>query len=170
MHRRRIIQVFRMSWCLCAVGLAGCVSDGPAHEQLVEQPVWVRPTHVVINAEQPEDRNSDGFDDTIFVTVYVFDMDFRAQSIRVECGYVFQLVDADGQVAMEWEVPKDTVVAAYRREAPGPMVRLRLSIPPERATVLGGKPYTLLAKLLAENGGVVESSGGSSFTLRQKGH
>ncbi len=154
---------------LCACALGGCVSDQKSEQKLEEQPQWARPTHLVINAEQPEDRNSDGYDDTLFVTVYVFDMDLRAQSIRVDCSYVFQLVDRDGKAGMEWEVPRDVVNSAYRREAPGPMVRLKLSIPQDRAVALGGKPYTLLARLIAQDGQTIESSGGSSFTLRSKG-
>lgn len=154
---------------LSAFMVFGCVSDDASQQKLEEQPKWARPTHLVINAEQPEDRNSDGYDDTLFVTVYVFDMDLRAQSIRVDCSYIFQLVDRDGKAGMEWEVPREVVNSAYRREQPGPMVRLKLSIPQDRAVALGGKPYTLLAKLIGQDGQTIESSGGSSFTLRSKG-
>lgn len=154
---------------LGVVLLTGCVSDEKSARPLADQPVWVRPTNLILNVEQPEDRNSDGYDDTIFVTVYVFDADFREQSIRVDCSYVFMLVDADGANAMEWNVPPEVVNSGYRLEAPGPMLRLRLTIPQERAMVLGGKPYTLLARLLTSEGQSIESSGGTSFTLRQKG-
>lgn len=171
----RALRSFPARLCVLAAAgvgttcLTACVSDDKKQTPLVEQPAWVRPTHLVINAEQPEDRNSDGYDDTLFVTAYVFDMDLRAQSIKVDCSYTFRLVDRDGNTGMEWEVPREVVNSAYRREAPGPMVRLKLSIPPERAEALGGKPYTLLAKLICQDGQTIESSGGSSFTLRSKG-
>ncbi|MCC6425781.1 MAG: hypothetical protein IT435_03065 [Phycisphaerales bacterium] len=156
--------------CIAACALLGaCVSDDKKIAPLTDQPQWVRPTNVILNVEQPEDRNSDGYDDTIFVTIYVFDADFRAQSIKIDCSYDFSLVDSNGAPAMEWQVPREVVNAAYRREAPGPMVRLRLSIPQDRAIALGGKPYTLLGRLISPEGEAVESSGGSSFTLRQKG-
>ncbi len=163
--------LLRFAACVaaCASVLAGCVSDEKSQQKLPEQPKWARPTHLVINAEQPEDRNSDGYDDTIFVTVYVFDMDLRGQSIKVDCSYVFQLVDRDGKAGMEWEVPREVVNSAYRSEQPGPMVRLKLAIPQERAVALGGKPYTLLVKLISPDGQTIESGGGSSFTLRSKG-
>ncbi|HLO39544.1 MAG TPA: hypothetical protein VK176_00865 [Phycisphaerales bacterium] len=149
--------------------LGGCVSDDPSKPKLVDQPQWVRATNVVLNTEQPEDRNSDGYDDTIFVNVYVFDMDLRAQSIKVDCSYQFLLVDADGKSGMTWNVEREIVNSAYRLEAPGPMVRLRLNIPRTVAEDLGGKPYTILARLINPDGTTVESSGGSSFTLRTKG-
>lgn len=152
-----------------AIGLIGCETSPNRIKPLAVQPDWVRPTSIVLNVEQPEDRNSDGYDDTIFVTVYVFDADFRAQSIRVEGGYLFALVDADGMVAMDWDVPPEVVRDGYRIDAPGPMLRLRLTIPQDRAEELGGYPFTLLARLITKDGESVESSGGSSFTLRQKG-
>lgn len=165
--RRRLLHLAACVACACT--LAGCVSDEKSQQKLPEQPKWARPTHLVINAEQPEDRNSDGYDDTIFVTVYVFDMDLRGQSIKVDCSYIFQLVDRDGKAGMEWEVPREVVNSAYRSEQPGPMVRLKLAIPQERAIALGGKPYTLLVKLISPDGQTIESGGGSSFTLRSKG-
>ncbi|MBL8962600.1 MAG: hypothetical protein KF787_06220 [Phycisphaeraceae bacterium] len=152
-----------------AIGPAACESSSGRIKPLVSQPAWVRPTSIVLNVEQPEDRNSDGYDDTIFVTVYVFDADFRSQSIRVEGTYVFALVDADGLVALDWEVPPEVVRDGYRIEAPGPMLRLRLTIPQDRVMELGGYPFTLLARLTTSDGQVIESSGGSSFSLRQKG-
>jgi hypothetical protein len=158
-----------VSWSLAsALALsAGCVADTSAKET-AKPPEWVRPTNLVITSEQPEDRNSDGYDDTIFVTIYVFDMDYRAQSIRVDGSYEFMLVDSDGKFSMKWDVPSEIVSSAYRREAPGPMVRLRLTIPPERASKLGGRAYTLQARLTDAEGRMLESSG-ASFTLRQKG-
>ena len=42
-------------------------------------------------------------------------------------------------------------------------------LPQERAIALGGKPYTLLVKLISPDGQTIESGGGSSFTLRSKG-
>jgi hypothetical protein len=164
-HHLRAVAVA----ALLLAPLAGCVSDEAKTPKLVDQPQWVRPTNVVLNTEQPEDRNSDGYDDTIFVNVYVFDMDLRAQSIKVDCSYTFLLVDADGKSGMSWEVDREIVNAAYRIEAPGPMVRLRLNIPREVAERLGGKAYTILARLINPDGTTVESSGGSSFTLRTKG-
>ncbi|MGE3110070.1 MAG: hypothetical protein AB7G11_14315 [Phycisphaerales bacterium] len=104
----------RARWLLLAtalVSLSGCVTEGPPQKpapsaSIPPQPDGLHVNRVVFTVAQVlEDRDRNGYYDTIPATVYLFDTNY-AYSIRSEGDFIFRLIEpASGTVLAAWTIP-----------------------------------------------------------------
>lgn len=102
--------------CAC-IGLAvtGCVTEGPPAKlppatAIPSQPDGLKVNRVVITVAQVlEDRDRNGYYDTIPVTVYLFDTPRYAYSIQAPGVFEFLVTDPEsGKLLAKWSIPWET--------------------------------------------------------------
>ena len=107
--------------------LPGCVSDEPQRKPMAAPPANVKATKLGVWATLPEDSDSNGYLDTVDLTVYV-SSDTYAAPIAIPGSFEFHLVGKGGKDLAKWEIPEKTAVAALRRMPAGPAYVFRLNI------------------------------------------
>lgn len=94
-----------------------------------KQPAGLVPETIVIGIEPPEDRNGNGFADTIRVVTYVFgDPNVFPLPMVVDANFQFRLVDAEGRSIGVWAFPPNQVARAVFTTQPGPAFGFELDI------------------------------------------
>jgi hypothetical protein len=106
--------------------LVGCVSDEP-QKKLGPQPANVQPSRLGVWATLPEDTDSNGYLDTVDVTVYV-SSDAYAAPIAVPGSFEFKLIGKSGKDLAKWDIPEAKAAQAMRRMGVGPGYIFRLSV------------------------------------------
>jgi len=98
-----------------SVAALGCVTEGPPAKlppatSIPAQPPGLNVNRVVITVAQVlEDRDRNGYYDTIPVTVYLFDSPRYAYSIQVPGTFEFAVTDAEnGKPLAKWTIPWET--------------------------------------------------------------
>lgn len=100
---------------VCAVmclATAGCVTEGPPPRVPPATSIPPQPDGLIVNrvvitvAQVLEDRDRNGYYDTIPITVYLFDTPRYAYSIQQPGVFDFSVTDADsGQPLVKWSIP-----------------------------------------------------------------
>jgi hypothetical protein len=106
---------------------AGCVSDEPGRRPLPAQPASIQPTAVGVWATPPRDSDSNGFLDSVDITVYVSSDQFPAP-VHVPGRFTFRLIGSDKSELAKWEYDEPATTAAMRRNAVGPGYFFRLNV------------------------------------------
>lgn len=116
------------------VSLAGCVSDGPPQRPAPASSVPAQPDGLTVNrvvftvAQVLEDRDRNGYYDTIPATVYLFDTKYP-YSIAVPGTFEFVLTEpASGRAIASWSVTWETASKAQANTWTGTIFPFQLDL------------------------------------------
>lgn len=145
---------------LLAVGLAcGCAtSDGSrprrqTQSQFPTQPSDLKPERVLVANEPLEDRDLNGFVDTVRVIVYVFgDTNRYALPMTVDATFQFRMVGEQGQSLGVWAfAPRETSRAVFPTQ-PGPAYGFELNLNAVGTDRIPSQPARLSCEITLEDG------------------
>lgn len=109
-RRSTLALLTAISGCILAF-LPACVQEGPPERQAPSTSIPAQPDNLHVNrvvftvAQVLEDRDRNGYYDTIPATAYLFDTHY-AYSIRVPGTFLFALTEpTSGKTIARWEVP-----------------------------------------------------------------
>lgn len=123
---RRVLAVIAAG--CTALLAAGCAGDSRPHRPMQLPTTETEPTDMVPFVGYMDDTNSNGYRDTIVVTVYLFARDKADASMYAPGSLDFILTGKSGKVLHKWSLPPDVVAGLAKRMSAGPAYFVRLSL------------------------------------------
>ncbi len=144
----------------------GCVTEPSArHRDVASPPSDVHATSVQIFAAAPRDTNSNGYGDTISVTMYLFDEQRYPLPIAVSGSVRFDLKSGSGAVIASWGFSREETRRVLQSMAPGPGYRFELSLLDKGGDKLENQEALLTVEFQPESGAPVKSPGGVALRI-----
>jgi len=107
---------------------AGCVSDEPERRAIRSQPTDIAPDTLWLGAKPFADSDSNGYLDTVDLTVYLFSDQYPEASLYVPGAFEFALVTKDAKELARWAFDSAAAREHAKRLAPGPCYLFSLSL------------------------------------------
>lgn len=161
--------VLKCAAALCCAGVAvlcGCVSAEPPVRSIDDrQPAWVAPTRVLLAIQLPEDRDGNGYLDTIGTSVYLFDERYPL-AVAVPGSFVFTLTTREGALIGAWEMSEAETAAAVRRLRPGPGYQFLLDVRKFGSDQRDSQPVELVVEFVPKSPGPAGPDGAPAKPVR----
>ncbi|MCE7973009.1 MAG: hypothetical protein DYG92_01600 [Leptolyngbya sp. PLA1] len=120
------MRSIRLTSLVLALSLIGCA--GPQKPRPAPAPAGTQPTDLLPFVGFMEDSDSNGYRDTMVLTLLMFARNHAETSIYAEGTLDLKLVAKNGKVIREWKVPPDVVAGLAKKMPAGPTYFIRLSL------------------------------------------
>lgn len=145
---------------------AGCVTEkSPRHKDVPPPPSDARATSVQLFAAAPRDTNSNGYGDSILVTVYLFDEQRYPLSLALPGALTFDLRSAKEKPIASWSFGPEETARHVETLGPGPGYSFELRLLDKASDVMEGQEASLTVEFVATTGQRVRSAGGTALRL-----
>lgn len=119
-----------MRWTLIVplgLALGGCAGT-PKPKPAPPPPAGTQPTDLLPFVGFMEDSDSNGYRDTMVLTLLMFARNHAETSVYAEGTLDLRLVAKNGKVIREWKLPPDVVAGLAKKMPAGPTYFIRLSL------------------------------------------
>lgn len=149
---------------IAAAALGGCAGGKAEDEQGAQRPRFrlapegMQPERITITVEPFQDRNRDGWPDSIPVTAYLFAPSRSAQPYAFEGGFEFVLTDLDSEPLAEWRIAPEQAPQALQSHNTLTGYRFGLGVPAPEEPVRFPRQTMLAARFTPVQGRPVTAS------------
>lgn len=145
---------------------AGCVTEPSArHRDVPPPPADVHVTSVQTFASAPRDTNSNGYGDTVAVTIYLWDEQHYPLPIAIPGAFSFELKSTKGAVLAAWAFSQEETARVMQSMGPGPGYHFDLSLLAKGTDVLEAQEALLTVEFAPATGAPVRTPGGVALRV-----